>query len=194
MCLKPLSPSCAPDLIPTCSTDTWRFLMPYVHHLALEVIPFNSFITVGCVSKWGCRDGKFVSGVCFAGLFRGMFRGSVSHSSSTSHSEIQGGCFGVCFEGLFRGMFRGSVSPKSNFPALLKVALPKKMQTQFNKTSSMKFIEWKFPVLLYVPNGFTYYQFLAKTIFRVETTFSVGTMPWAMCTNLHFVNVRNIKI
>ena len=26
-------------------------------------------------------------------------------------------------------MFRGSVSPKSNFPALLKVALPKKMQT-----------------------------------------------------------------
>ena len=54
--------------------------------------------TNGCVSKWGCRDGKFVSGVCFAGLFRGMFR--------------------------------GSVSPKSNFPALLKVALPQKMQTQ----------------------------------------------------------------
>ena len=63
----------------------------------------------------------YVSGVCFGGLFRTVllprtvkFKGSVSR---------------VCFEGLFRGMFRGSVSPKSNFPALLKVALPKKMQT-----------------------------------------------------------------
>ena len=68
------------------------------------------------------RDGKFVSGVCFAGLFRGMFRGSVSHSSSTSNSLNSRVCFVVCFEGLFRG----SVLPKSIFPALLKVALPKK--------------------------------------------------------------------
>ena len=74
-----------------------------------------------------------VSWVCFVGLFRGMFRGSVSHSSSTSHNEIQGVCFGVCFEGLFRGMFRGSVSPKSNFPALLKVALLQKIQTHIYK-------------------------------------------------------------
>ena len=82
--------------------------------------------TYGCVSKRGVRDGKFASGVCFAGLFRGMFRGSVSHSSSTSHSLKNSRiCFVVCFEGLFRGMFRGSVSPKANFPALLKVALPK---------------------------------------------------------------------
>ena len=29
-------------------------------------------------------------------------------------------------------MFRASVSPKSNFPALLKVALPKKMQTHIH--------------------------------------------------------------
>ena len=76
-----------------------------------------------------CAGGKFASGVCFVVCFGGLFRGSVSHSSSTSHSLNSRVCFVVCFEGLFRGMFRGSVSPKSNFPALLKVALPKKIQT-----------------------------------------------------------------
>ena len=38
---------------------------------------------------------------------------------------VSGVCFGVCFEGLFWE----SVSPKSNFPALLEVAYPQKIQT-----------------------------------------------------------------
>ena len=58
----------------------------------------------------------YVSGVCFGGLFR-----TVLLPRTVKFKES--------VEGLFRGMFRGSVSPKSNFQALLKVALPKKMQT-----------------------------------------------------------------
>ena len=34
-----------------------------------------------------------------------------------------------CLRGLFRGMFWGSVSPKSNFPALLEIGHPIKIQT-----------------------------------------------------------------
>ena len=57
-----------------------------------------------------------VSRVCFVVCFGDLFRGSVSHFYLTQLNS----------RGLFRGMFRGSVSPKSNIPALLKVALPKK--------------------------------------------------------------------
>ena len=78
-----------------------------------------------CVSKRGVRDGKFASGVCFAGLFRGMFRGSVSHSSSSSHSLNSRVCFVVCFEGLFRSMFRQSQTSQP----YLKLHSPKKIQT-----------------------------------------------------------------
>ena len=71
----------------------------------------------GCVSKWGSRDRKFASGVCF----------------------------GVCFaQFLIPIMLRGSASPKSNFPALLEVGHPKKntnpyiyqsVQPPYNKKS-----------------------------------------------------------
>ena len=63
--------------------------------------------------------------VCLWALFRGMFRGSVSHLSPQIERQKCAVCFVVCFEGLFRG----SVSPKSNFPALLEVGHPKKIQT-----------------------------------------------------------------
>ena len=66
------------------------------------------------------RHGKFVSGVCFAGLFRGMFRGSVS-----------GVCFAQFFylaqlnlRGLFRGLFRRSVSGSVSGVCFAKVELP----------------------------------------------------------------------
>ena len=78
----------------------------------------NEAAGTGSLSQGSVSRVCFV--VCFAGLFRGLFRTVLLPRTVK---------FGVCFEGLFRGMFRGSVSPKSNFPALLKVALPKKMQT-----------------------------------------------------------------
>ena len=47
----------------------------------------------------------------------------------------------VCGTGsLPKGVFRGSVSPKSNFPALLKVALPQKMQIHINWSVSLNII------------------------------------------------------
>ena len=71
----------------------WHGMLIYYRSSYLSYIALYYITSVFCFPKhlfasciWGLRDGKFVSGVCFAGLFRGMFRGSVSHSSSTSHS------------------------------------------------------------------------------------------------------------
>ena len=92
--------------------------------LLLYVILCNIWVCL----KMTCAGGE----VCLRGLFRGVFRGSVSgcvsHSSSTSHLQNSRVCFVVCFEGLFRE----SVSPKSNFPALLEVAYPQKIQTRIH--------------------------------------------------------------
>ena len=89
-----------------------------IHGINILYIVYN-----GGVSNEVCGTGSLpqgsVSRVCFVVCFGGLLRGSVSHSS-TSHSLNSRVCFVVWFE----GMFRGSVSPKSNFPALLKVALP----------------------------------------------------------------------
>ena len=73
----------------------------------------------------------YVSGVCFGGLFRTvLLPGTVKFKGSVSGSVSK-----VCFEGLFLGMFRGSVLPKSNFPALLKVAKP-------NMVENLQFFSW----------------------------------------------------
>ena len=103
------------------------FLLTFTFHCYREGAISNIYIWVCLKMRLPGRE------VCL----RGLFRGSVSW-------YVSGVCFGGLFrtvllprtvkfkesvEGLFRGMFRGSVSPKSNFQALLKVALPKKMQT-----------------------------------------------------------------
>ena len=113
----------------------------------------NEAAGTGSVSQGSVSQVCFV--VCFGGLFHTVllprtvkFKGSVSQV-----------CFVVCFGGLFHTVLlprtvkfkgsvsqvcrsvswyvSGSVSPKSNFPASLKVAPPKKIQTQMAQMCCM---------------------------------------------------------
>ena len=83
---------------------------------------------MGVSQNEGCGTGSLpqgpVSRVCFVVCFGGLFR-----TSPQIERQKCAVCFVVCFEGLFRG----SVSPKPNFPALLEVGHPKKIQTDIRR-------------------------------------------------------------
>ena len=52
-------------------TDKWETVFLPLTGLYSTISNLTNMYIHGGVSKWGVRDGKFASGVCFEGLFRG---------------------------------------------------------------------------------------------------------------------------